>query len=122
MPNQPARTPPFFLSAGRAGGEVVWRPWADIYRTRNGWLVKIELAGVALDDITIQANGCRLTVSGIRRDQCIAEGWNCYAMEIAYSRFERSIDLPFEVAAGRLTAECRDGMLLIHVATEGKNA
>jgi HSP20 family protein len=122
MPDLPRRPPAFFLSTECTGGEVVWRPCADIYRTRHGWLVKVELAGVPRDDITIQVHGSRLTISGIRRDRCIAEGCSCYTMEISYSRFERSMDLPFEVAAARLAAECRDGMLLIHVATEGKNA
>jgi HSP20 family protein len=122
MRDVPRRARPFFLSSEDSGGEAVWRPRADIYRTPDGWLVKVELAGVQPDDITIWARGSRLTISGIRRDRIAAEGWRCYAMEIAYSRFERSMDLPFEVEAAPLTAECRDGMLLIHVATEGKKA
>ncbi len=122
MRDRPRPAPAVFFSTPGAGGEVVWHPRADIYRTQNGWLVKLELAGVQLDDITVWARGSRLTVSGIRRDRVIAEGWSCYAMEISYSRFERSMDLPFEVEASRLAVECRDGMLLIHVATEGNNA
>ncbi|HXH11287.1 MAG TPA: Hsp20/alpha crystallin family protein [Alphaproteobacteria bacterium] len=122
MRDLPRREPGLFFSTAGAGGEAVWRPQADIYRTQNGWVVKLELAGVQPDDITIWTHGSRLTVSGSRRDRVIAEGWSCYAMEISYSHFERSMDLPFEVEAARLAVECRDGMLLIHVATEGNNA
>lgn len=122
MRDLPRRVSTFFLSAEGAGGEVAWHPRADIYRTQNGWLVKLELAGVRPDDITLWACGSRLTISGIRRDRIIAEGWSCYAMEISYSRFERSMDLPCEVEAAPLAMECREGMLLIHVATEGKKA
>jgi HSP20 family protein len=122
MRDLPKRATTFFLSADEAGGEVVWRPHADIYQTHQGWLVKLELAGVRPDDITIWPCGSRLTISGIRRDRVIAEGWSCYAMEISYSRFERYMDLPFAVEACQLAVECRDGMLLIHVVTEGNKA
>jgi HSP20 family protein len=120
MRDLPRRASTFFLSLDNDGGEVVWRPRADIYQTPNGWVVKFELAGVRTDDITLGACGSRLTIRGIRRDRVPAEGWRCYAMEISYSRFERSMDLPFEVEASHLAVDCRDGMLLIYVATEGK--
>lgn len=123
MREMPRRVAAFFLSAEDAGREVVWQPRADIYQTRDGWLVKLELAGVRPDqDVTIWARGSRLTVSGIRRDRLIEKGWSCYAMEIAYSRFERSIELPFDVEKARLAVECRDGMLLVRIAAEGHNA
>jgi HSP20 family protein len=123
MREMPRRVAAFFLPAEDAGREVVWQPRADIYHTRDGWLVKLELAGVRPDeDVTIWARGSRLTVSGIRRDRLIEKGWSCYAMEIAYSRFERSIELPFDVEKARLAVECRDGMLLVRIAAEGHKA
>ena len=123
MRDMPRRVAAFFLPAEDASREVVWQPRADIYQTRDGWLVKLELAGVRPDqDVTIWARGSRLTISGIRRDRLIEKGWSCYAMEIAYSRFERSIELPCDVEKARLAVECRDGMLLIRIATEGNNA
>jgi HSP20 family molecular chaperone IbpA len=82
----------------------------------------LELAGVRPDeDMTIRARGPRLTISGVRRDRLIERGWSCYAMEIAYSRFERSIELPCDVEKAHLAVECRDGMLLVRIAAEGNN-
>jgi HSP20 family molecular chaperone IbpA len=37
-------------------------------------------------------------------------------MEIAYNRFERTIELPCDLARAQITVECRDGMLLLRVA------
>jgi HSP20 family molecular chaperone IbpA len=53
-----------------------WRPAADIYHTREGWLVKLELAGVREDDIQITVSGRTLTVRGRRRDSIVTEGGN----------------------------------------------
>jgi HSP20 family molecular chaperone IbpA len=43
-------------------------------------------------------------------------------MEIAYSRFERSIELPCDVEQAQLAVECRDGMLVVRIAAEGNHA
>src|ERR671925_378332 len=67
MPDMPRRSPTFFLIAEGAGVDITWHPRADIYHTRDGWLVKLELAGVRAEDLTIRARGSRLTVSGAYR-------------------------------------------------------
>ena len=41
-----------------------WRPSADVYRTRRGWLVKFDLAGVRPSDITMAVQGQSLVVRG----------------------------------------------------------
>ncbi|MBV9126219.1 MAG: Hsp20/alpha crystallin family protein, partial [Planctomycetes bacterium] len=57
-----------FLPAAETFQEVPWRPAVDVYRTRQGWRVKFELAGVRPEDITLTVHGRRLTVQGVRRD------------------------------------------------------
>jgi HSP20 family molecular chaperone IbpA len=39
-------------------------------------------------------------------------------LEIAYSRFERSLDLPCNLQRAAIATDYRDGMLLVHVHTE----
>ena len=119
MRQRPGRPSTFFLTADSASGAVLWQPRADIYHTHDGWLVKLELAGVRPEDITVWAHESRLTIRGIRRDQLIHEGWSCYAMEISYSRFERCITLPCDLETARIAVTCQDGMLLVQVAAEG---
>lgn len=95
-----------------------WRPPADIYRTPRGWLVKFDLAGVRPDEVELEVQGSRLTVKGVRRDWTLEEGHRFYSLEIAYNRFERSVDLPGHLERARVATEYRDGMLLVQLITE----
>src|SRR5262245_6083326 len=107
-----------FLPAAEAPRQPAWAPAADVYHTHDGWLVKFELAGVRAEDITLEVGGNRLTVRGVRRD-CVPEEWcRCYQMEIAYSHFERTVQLPSRLERARLLTDYRDGMLLVHIRTE----
>jgi HSP20 family protein len=98
--------------------ELRWRPPADIYRIRGGWLVKFDLAGVRPEDICVSVCGRRLSVEGTRRDQQVDESQQHYRMEISYSHFERSVELPDELKQARISTEYRDGMLLVRLLTE----
>src|SRR5688500_9281317 len=106
-----------FLPAPGCGG-ATWCPAADLYRTASGWLVKLDLAGVRPEDVHVRAEGRRLIVAGSRRDCTLTEGCSHYHMEIAYSHFERSLELPCELDNCRITTDYRDGMLHVHVGTE----
>lgn len=106
-----------FLPAAGQLKHSCWRPAADVYRTRDGWLVKLDLAGVQPEDVSVTARGQQLTVRGVRKDWCLGEGCSCYVMEIAYSQFERSVTIPCDLERANVRAECREGMLLIHIET-----
>jgi HSP20 family protein len=101
--------------AARMAPDAVWRPSTDIYRTRQGWLVKFDLAGVRPEDVQLSAGGSTLTVRGRRRDWCVAEDCRCYQMEISYSDFERSVTLPCQLDQAHIAAEHREGMLLVRI-------
>jgi HSP20 family protein len=103
-----------FLPAVGRCREGSWCPAVDIYRTRSGWLVKFELAGVKADDIDLTALGNRLTLRGARRDTVI-DACSYYRMEIEYSNFERSVELPCDLKRADITTDFRDGMLLVHI-------
>jgi HSP20 family protein len=105
----------FCLPAVEARTPLVWQPQVDIYRSPEGWAVKVDLAGVQPQDVSITIRGSQLHISGVRRDRSVEEGWSHYTMEIAYNRFERTIELPCDLEHARITVECRDGMLLLRV-------
>ena len=77
----------FFLPALEARSPAVWQPQVDIYRTREGWVIKLELAGVRPQDVSIAVRGSRLRVSGVRHARIVEAGWSHYTMEIAYTVF-----------------------------------
>lgn len=94
---------------------TAWQPNTDIYRTKDGWLLKFDLAGVQPEDAKLSVAGNRLELRGIRRDSSLEEGCNCYQMEISYSRFERHIILPTELDRALIETEHRHGILLVHI-------
>jgi HSP20 family protein len=96
-----------------------WEPSADVYRTKDGWLVKFDLAGVQIGDVTVALQGRRLIVSGVRRDSFLEEGSSYYSMEISYNRFERSLLMPANLENARVTIVAREGLLLVRMITEG---
>jgi HSP20 family protein len=108
-----------FWPAGESTQIAPWRPAADIYRTEDGYLIKLDLAGVRPEDIHITLSGYRMTVHGVRRDCTAHEGCSYYQLEIAYSRFERTFELPCRLDQARVETQYQDGMLLVHVAEEG---
>jgi HSP20 family protein len=96
-----------------------WQPSADVYRTKDGWLVKFDLAGVQIRDVTVTIVGRRLVISGIRRDAFLEEGSSHYSMEISYNRFERSLMLPANLENARVSIVAREGLLLVRMIPEG---
>ena len=95
--------------------KVHWTPAVDIYRIADGWLLKFDLAGVRPEDIQLKVCGRRLTVSGRRGDWVVEHHHACcaYSMEITYSQFERTLELPSEIEHLQISTEYRDGMLLV---------
>ena len=96
-----------------------WQPPADIYRTASGWVIKFDLAGVRPEDVSVNLLGASITVRGIRRDWVVEKDWQHYSMEISYSRFERTIELPCDLTRTQVATECRSGMLLIRITSGG---
>ena len=110
-----------FASLELDSNHPCWRPSADVYRTRTGWLIKYDLAGVATKDIAISVDGRTVTLDGCRRDWSFGgEDLRHYAMEIAYSRFARTIQLPCDLDRAQMRIQWRDGILLLRVVCQGE--
>jgi HSP20 family protein len=91
----------------------LWNPAADVYRSREGWIVKIDLAGVCSDELEIEISNSVLRISGCRRDTHYREGFVYQQMEITYSRFEKTIQFPGPIEGASLKHDYRDGFLII---------
>ncbi len=99
-------------------GKSDWVPAVDIYRAPWGWILKFDLAGVRSDDVHVHVSRNTVTVSGVRRDCMIEEGCCHYSMEIDYSRFGRTIELPENLGRTKLSVDYRDGILLVRIKKE----
>ncbi len=91
----------------------LWNPAADVYRTGEGWIVKLDLAGVCLDELEIEVVDTNLRVRGCRRDTFYQEGYTYHQMEITYSRFEKSIQFPCSIHGASVARDYNDGLLII---------
>ena len=96
----------------------LWCPAADVYRTRDGWIVKVDLAGVAAEDLEITIDGATLLIAGCRRDSFYGEGVTYHQLEITYSRFEKTLRFPCSIEGARLARDYRDGLLILHLRSE----
>lgn len=96
----------------------LWYPAADVYQTPNGWLVKVELAGVTTDDIEIEIAGNTLYIAGTRRDKSCAVGVSHHQLEITYSRFEKSLQFPASIEGASIEHNFENGLLIINLWRE----
>lgn len=91
----------------------LWNPAADVYRSDDGWIVKLDLAGICSDELEIQISESLLRISGCRRDTHYREGFVYHQMEITYSRFEKTIQFPAPIEGATLKRDYSDGFLII---------
>lgn len=94
----------------------LWYPSADVYQTPDGWLVKVELAGVSAEEIEIDIQGNQLYIAGCRRDKmCAAVGMTYQQMEITYSRFEKTLQFPASIEGASIEHNFDNGLLIIRL-------
>lgn len=98
---------------------VLFQPHADVYETTKALIVKIELAGVKPEklSISLSADDRVLSISGVRAEPSEERGERirCYQLEIFYGEFEREVPLPSGVLIDRdsIGATYRNGFLVI---------
>ncbi len=91
----------------------LWNPSADVYRSADGWIVKLDLAGICSDDLELELRDRLLTIRGCRRDTHCREGFVYHQMEITYSRFEKQIQFPAPIEGASVVRDYSDGFLII---------
>jgi HSP20 family protein len=95
----------------------VWSPPLDVFQDKDHVFVRCELPGMKKEDIQITLLENTLTVSGERkREQEVKEG-DGYRSERFFGRFQRSVTLPVLVQTDHVTAQYKEGVLSITLAT-----
>ena len=107
----------FFQFTGSSKKAVVsgrvWYPAADLYQTPDGWVVKVELAGVSAEEIEIGIEGDTLYIAGSRKDRSCASGISYQQMEITYSNFEKTLRFPSPIEGAVIEHLFENGLLII---------
>jgi len=93
----------------------LWYPAADVYQTPDGWVVKVELAGVSAEDIQIEIQGNVLYIAGCRKDRSCATGVSYQQMEITYSSFEKTLRFPATIDGATIEHGFENGFVKINL-------
>lgn len=93
----------------------LWNPAADVYRSDQGWIVKVDLAGICSDELEIEIDKSSLRIRGCRRDTLFKAGFSYQQMEITYSRFEKTIQFPCAIEEASVAHDYHDGFLIVNL-------
>jgi len=77
-------------------------------------VVKVDLAGILIEDVALEIRGRQLLISGQRR-AAGPEGRLFQQIEIEHGPFRRAVELGADVVAEQARASYEDGMLLVEV-------
>ncbi len=92
-----------------------FRPAADFFETSQGLVLRLEVAGVAKEDLSLTLAGQELVIKG-RRLPPAPEGITRFLhVEIGFGAFERGFQLPIPIDPQGVRATYQDGILEIHL-------
>ncbi|MCL4504258.1 MAG: Hsp20/alpha crystallin family protein [Deltaproteobacteria bacterium] len=101
---------------------VLFQPAADFYETTQGLMLRLELAGVKPDSLSLSLAGQELVVKG-RRQPPPPEGIRRFIhLEIGFGAFERCFILPIPVDPEGVQANFLDGILEINLPRKAPQA
>ncbi|MBW2435994.1 MAG: Hsp20/alpha crystallin family protein [Desulfobacterales bacterium] len=92
-----------------------WRPPVDIYETADGFTLKVELAGVAKEDVSVEVKDNVLILKGERLLDPAIKDEQYYRKERAFGKFQRSFTLQESIKPEQVKASFKNGILTITV-------
>ena len=97
-------------------GRRQFSPHVDVYYCGQPprAIVKVELAGVDVDDVGLEIRGRQLVIEGERRAQ-ESEGRLYQQIEIPHGPFRRVVELGADVVAEEASATYDDGVLRVEI-------
>lgn len=98
--------------------EAEWIPVMDVVEAPAEYVIRLEVPGIHKENLDINLTGNLLTITGKREMAPEVEGEGYLVKERAIGKFVRTIRLPAPVAEKKVTAEYRDGVLMVHIPKE----
>ena len=97
-----------------------WMPPVDIEENDREYLLKAELPGMKKEDVKLKVEGGILSISGERKEEKEEKDKKHHRIERSYGAFQRSFTLPEGTLPEKISAEFKDGVLLVHLAKDEK--
>lgn len=105
--------------AGVDWGVNGFTPAADVVKEGDDAVIRLELAGVDIDnDVNVELDRNRLVIHGQRRDEHASgdAGKDAhYVREVRYGSFRRTFSLPAHVSGDAISASYDAGVLTVRV-------
>jgi HSP20 family protein len=102
-----------------SGQRLDWVPAIEMDQRDGQLVVRADLPGMDVDDVTVEVDDGVLTIAGERSDEREVEGnGGRRRTEVRYGRFERRIVLPDSAQADEIEAAFRNGVLEIKIPME----
>lgn len=90
-------------------------PHVDACETEKGFELELALPGVKAEDINIDFQEGKLTITGERKLEKKEDGRRYHMLETQYGSFSRTFYLPDKVNPDKITANFQDGVLQVNV-------
>jgi HSP20 family protein len=90
-----------------------WAPALDVHEDKDSFIVRTELPGLKREDIEVSLHEGALLISGERKAETKQEGVEVHRQERYYGKFQRALTLPTPVAADKIKAQYKDGVLTV---------
>jgi HSP20 family protein len=105
-------TPTSGFDLGVSGRGVF--PPTNVFSDKDGYIVRMEVPGVAPESLNIESHGRTLTISG-KRETSAPEGASFHRHERNSGEFSRSLQLSSDLDLTKAEATCKHGMLTVRI-------
>jgi HSP20 family protein len=92
---------------------TAWSPALDVREDKDSFVIRAELPGIKREDIEVSLQDGALVISGERKFEKTEEGVEVHRQERFYGKFQRTLTLPEPVAADKVKADYKDGVLTV---------
>jgi len=103
------------ISQGEQPGTGMWSPAVDIYETDHEIVLKVEVPGVAKDQVHVEVDDGTLHLRGERSVEKEVKEESYHRVERSFGAFHRSFSLPDSVDPDKVRAELKDGILEVRL-------
>lgn len=110
----------FFNDVVASDSGRLFVPSLDVTEDESKYHVHVALPGIKKDEINIDLQDRRLTISGERKEETENNNTKYHLLETRYGRFERTVLLPSNIDQNKIDARFEDGVLKLDIEKKEK--
>ncbi len=115
---QSAQTERFFCKDINNMQAGQWEPNTDIYESEHEVIVRVELAGVDKENVSVRIKDSRLHIRGVRQGYQSPDRIFYHQVELHCGEFSKTIALPDSIAHNDIAASFQNGILEIRISKQ----